>query len=85
MEKFAMMATIKTVPGKREEYLKHLKAHAQRCLATEPGTLNNPVGIAPVPLLSAKAYDGRTRRGAWSTPCQPPKQKDRRIDRQSFR
>ena len=34
-----MMATIKTVPGKREEYLKHLKAHAQRCLATEPGTL----------------------------------------------
>jgi quinol monooxygenase YgiN len=47
MEKFAMMATIKTVPGKREEYLKHLKAHAQRCLATEPGTLNNPVGIAP--------------------------------------
>jgi len=29
--------------------------------------MNNPVGIAPVPLLSAKAYDGRTTRGAWST------------------
>ena len=37
--KLAIVATIKTVPGKREEYLKHLKAHAQRCLATEPGTL----------------------------------------------
>jgi quinol monooxygenase YgiN len=39
MGKFAIVATIKTAPGKREEYLKHLKAHAQRCLATEPGTL----------------------------------------------
>ncbi len=39
MAKFAIVATIKTVSGKREEYLKHLKAHAQRCLATEPGTL----------------------------------------------
>ena len=29
----ALVATIKTVPGKREE---HLTAHAQRCLATEP-------------------------------------------------
>jgi quinol monooxygenase YgiN len=40
MAKFAIVATIKTAPGKRNEYLKHLKAHAQRCLATEPGTLN---------------------------------------------
>ena len=39
MGKFAIVATIKTAPGKREEYLEHLKAHAQRCLATEPGTL----------------------------------------------
>ena len=39
MAKFAIVATVKTVPGKRDEYLKHLKAHAQRCLATEPGTL----------------------------------------------
>jgi quinol monooxygenase YgiN len=27
------------VSGKRDEYLKHLEAHAQRCLSTEPGTL----------------------------------------------
>jgi quinol monooxygenase YgiN len=40
MAKFAIVATIKTAPGKRNEYLTHLKAHAQRCLATEPGTLN---------------------------------------------
>ena len=39
MAKFAIVATIKTAPGKRSEYLTHLKAHAQRCLATEPGTL----------------------------------------------
>lgn len=39
MAKFAIVATIKTVPGKRDEYLKHLKAHGERCRATEPGTL----------------------------------------------
>jgi quinol monooxygenase YgiN len=39
MAKFAIVATIKTAPGKRNEYLTHLKAHGQRCLATEPGTL----------------------------------------------
>jgi quinol monooxygenase YgiN len=39
MGKLAIVATIKIVTGKRDEYLKHLKAHAQRCLATEPGTL----------------------------------------------
>jgi quinol monooxygenase YgiN len=39
MAKLAIVTTIKTVPGKRDEYLKHLKAHGQRCLATEPGTL----------------------------------------------
>ena len=39
MGKFAIVATIKTTPGKRDEYLKHLQAHARRCLATEPGTL----------------------------------------------
>ena len=33
MGKWHWVATIKTVPGKREE---HLTAHAQRCLATEP-------------------------------------------------
>jgi (4S)-4-hydroxy-5-phosphonooxypentane-2,3-dione isomerase len=39
MSKLAIVATIKTVPGKRDEYLKHLRAHAERCLASEPGTL----------------------------------------------
>jgi quinol monooxygenase YgiN len=37
--KLAVVATIKTAAGKRAEYLKHLTAHAQRCRATEPGTL----------------------------------------------
>jgi len=39
MSKYAIVATIKTVPGKRDEYLAFLKAHGKRCLATEPGTL----------------------------------------------
>jgi hypothetical protein len=36
MGKLAVSATIKTVAGNRDEYLKHLKAHSQRYLATEP-------------------------------------------------
>lgn len=39
MAKLAIVATIKTAPGKRDEYMKHLKAHQQRCLDSEPGTL----------------------------------------------
>jgi quinol monooxygenase YgiN len=39
MAKLAVVATIKTADGKRADYLKHLNAHAQRCRATEPGTL----------------------------------------------
>jgi quinol monooxygenase YgiN len=37
--KLAIVATIKTAPGRRGEYLKPLQAHAERCLANEPGTL----------------------------------------------
>src|SRR3954447_9560896 len=39
MAKLAIVATLKTTPGKRDEYLKHLKAHGERSRATEPGTL----------------------------------------------
>jgi quinol monooxygenase YgiN len=39
MAKLAIVATIKTAPGRRDEYLKHLQAHARRCRETEPGTL----------------------------------------------
>jgi quinol monooxygenase YgiN len=39
MAKLAIVATIKTATGKREEYLDHLRAHAHRCRSTEPGTL----------------------------------------------
>jgi quinol monooxygenase YgiN len=39
MPKFAIVATIKTVSGKRDAYLAFLKAHGKRCLATEPETL----------------------------------------------
>jgi quinol monooxygenase YgiN len=39
MGRLAIVATVKTAPGKRDEYINHLKAHAERSLATEPGTL----------------------------------------------
>jgi Uncharacterized conserved protein len=39
MSKLTIVGTIKTVQGKRDDYLMHLKAHGQRCLTTEPGTL----------------------------------------------
>ena len=52
MAKLAIVATIKTVPGKRDEYLKHLKAHGERCLATEPGTLKFEILL---PLEEAEA------------------------------
>ena len=38
MAKLAIVATIKVAAEQRSEYLKHLRAHAERCLATEPGT-----------------------------------------------
>ncbi|NJO34930.1 MAG: antibiotic biosynthesis monooxygenase [Rhodospirillales bacterium] len=38
MAKLAIVATIKIAPGRRDEYLKHLRAHAVRCRANEPGT-----------------------------------------------
>jgi quinol monooxygenase YgiN len=39
MSKLAIVATINTVPGKRDQYLTFLGAHRKRCLATEPRTL----------------------------------------------
>jgi quinol monooxygenase YgiN len=39
MAKLAIVATIKVLPGRRDEYLMHLQAHGERCLASEAGTL----------------------------------------------
>ena len=58
MAKFAIVGTIKTAPGKRDEYLKHLTAHAQRCLATEPGTLKSPCAPYIVCVDSDAIRDG---------------------------
>ena len=46
MAKLAIVATIKVSPGKRDDYLKHLRGHAERCLANEPGTLQFEI-LAP--------------------------------------
>ena len=46
MAKLAIVATIKVAPGRRDEYLKHMRAHAERCRANEPGTLQFEI-LAP--------------------------------------
>ena len=46
MAKLAIVATIKVSPGRRDDYLKHLRGHAERCLANEPGTLRFEI-LAP--------------------------------------
>jgi acyl-coenzyme A thioesterase PaaI-like protein/quinol monooxygenase YgiN len=46
MAKLAIVATIKIPPGRRDEYLKHLRAHAERCRVNEPGTLQFDI-VAP--------------------------------------
>src|SRR5215831_12669324 len=39
MAKYPIVATFQIAAGKRDDYLKVLRAHAKRCLETEPGTL----------------------------------------------
>jgi hypothetical protein len=76
MAKFAIVATVKTVPGKRDEYLKHLKAHAQRCLATEPGTLKFEILVPQKPTRSCctRSMPARkpSKRTGRASPCNRP-------------
>ena len=39
MPKFALIASIEVAPGRRDEFLPLLRAHAARCLKDEPRTL----------------------------------------------
>jgi quinol monooxygenase YgiN len=39
MPKFALIASIDVAPGRRDEFVPLLQAHAARCLKDEPGTL----------------------------------------------
>jgi len=39
MPKFAIIATIDVAPGRRDEFLPLLRAHAARCLKDEPDTI----------------------------------------------
>ena len=77
MAKFAIVATVKTVPGKRDEYLKHLKAHAQRCLATEPGTLKFEILVPQkeadtIMLYEVYASPEPSKRTGRASPCNRP-------------
>jgi quinol monooxygenase YgiN len=57
MSKLAIVATIKTVPGKRDEYLTVLKAHGKRCLATEPGTLQFDILLSQEEVDTLMVYE----------------------------
>jgi quinol monooxygenase YgiN len=48
MSKVAILATIKTVPSRRDEYLTFLNARGKRCLATETGTLQFEILVPQV-------------------------------------
>jgi hypothetical protein len=76
----AIVATIKALPGKREEYLKHLKAHAQRCLATEPGTLKFEILVPAGGSRHGHAVRGLCKpgglRGALDRPVQAASHRD---------
>ena len=45
-EQLGLVATVKTVPGKRDDYLEHLKVHSKRYLTTEPDTLKFEIVVA---------------------------------------
>ena len=57
MSKLAIVATIKTVSGKRDEYLTFLKAHGKRCLATEPGTLQFDILLSQEEVDTLMVYE----------------------------
>lgn len=80
MAKLAIVATIKTVPGERDEYLKHLKAHAERCRATEPGTLQFDILVPhdqPDALMIYEVYESREAFQAhWNGPSLQQVRKD---------
>jgi quinol monooxygenase YgiN len=72
MSKLAIVATIKTVPGGRDEYLKHLKAHGQRCLATEPGTLKFEILVPKEEADTLMLYEVYASPEAFQVHCMGP-------------
>ena len=67
MSKLAIVATIKTAPGKREEYLRHLKAHAERSLSTESGTLKFELLVPQKEADTIMLYEVYTNSDAFET------------------
>ena len=67
MGKLALIATIKTVPGKRGEYLKHLKAHLLRYLTTEPGTVKFEIMVPHDQVDTVMLYEVYASQEAFET------------------
>jgi quinol monooxygenase YgiN len=85
MSKLALVATIKTVPGKREEYLKHLKAHAQNYLATEPGTLKFEILVPDEQPDTVMLYEVYASPEAFETHWSGPAKRQANLDFEGLR
>ena len=80
MAKFAIVATIKTTPGKRDECLKHLKAHAQRCLTTEPGTLKFEILVPQTEVDTVMLYEAYASPEAFQAHWTGPSMQQAKLD-----
>jgi quinol monooxygenase YgiN len=80
MAKLAIVATIETVQGKREEYLKHLKAHGERCLATEPGTLKFEILVPREEADTLMLYEVYASPEAFQTHWTGPSMQQAKLD-----
>ena len=85
MAKLALVATIKTVPGKREEYLKHLLAHSKRYLATEPGTLKFEIMVPRDQADTVMLYEVYASPEAFETHWNGPAKKEANRDFEGLR
>jgi|ERR1700733_3135251 quinol monooxygenase YgiN len=85
MGKLALVATIKTVPGKRDDYLKHLRVHSQRYLAIEPGTLKFEIMIPHGQADTVMLYEVYASPEAFETHWHGPSKQEANRDLEPLR
>jgi quinol monooxygenase YgiN len=76
----AIIATIKTVPGKRDEYLKHLQAHRERCLLSEPGTLTFDILVPQKETDTVLLYEVYASQAALDAHWNGPSMQQAKVD-----
>jgi quinol monooxygenase YgiN len=85
MGKLAIVATIETVRGKRDEYLRRLKAHSQRYLATEPGTLEFQIMVPHDQANAVMLYELYASPEAFEVHWNGPAKQEANRDLEPFR